>query len=387
MSSAAATTAIPTDSPEARRYNRIRRWLEIADFVLGLVLLVVLLETGWSGSLRDLAYRAAFQNYTLAVFLYLLMLMVVGKLLGLGLDFYGFRLEHQFQLSNQRLRAWGWDQVKAFLVGVVLAAIVTELLYFIIRQVPQHWWLITWAVFLGLFVLLAQLAPVILFPIFYKFAPLQNEELKSRLVRLSEQAGTRVRGVYQWKLSEKSKKANAALTGLGRTRRIILADTLLENYSPDEIEAVLAHELGHQVHRHILKSIAVQAAITFVGFWTANEALQYAIDHSNRFTGLADFANLPLLALVSTVLSLLVLPALNAYSRYNERQADRYAFRSIVSVEPFISAMNKLADQNLAERTPSRFVEWFFHSHPATSRRVAAAEAWAKMRPAPDSRG
>ena len=387
MSSAAATTAIPTDSPEARRYNRIRRWLEIADFVLGLVLLVVLLETGWSGSLRDLAYRAAFQNYTLAVFLYLLMLMVVGKLLGLGLDFYGFRLEHQFQLSNQRLRAWGWDQVKAFLVGVVLAAIVTELLYFIIRQVPQHWWLITWAVFLGLFVLLAQLAPVILFPIFYKFTPLQNEELKSRLVRLSEQAGTRVRGVYQWKLSEKSKKANAALTGLGRTRRIILADTLLENYSPDEIEAVLAHELGHQVHRHILKSIAVQAAITFGGFWTANEALQYAIDHSNRFTGLADFANLPLLALVSTVLSLLVLPALNAYSRYNERQADRYAFRSIVSVEPFISAMNKLADQNLAERTPSRFVEWFFHSHPATFRRVAAAEAWAKMRPAPDSRG
>ena len=387
MSSAAATTAILTDSPEARRYNRIRRWLEIADFVLGLVLLVVLLETGWSGSLRDLAYRAAFQNYTLAVFLYLLMLMVVAKLLGLGLDFYGFRLEHRFQLSNQRLRAWGWDQVKAFLVGVVLAAIVTELLYFIIREVPQHWWLITWAVFLGLFVLLAQLAPVILFPIFYKFAPLQNEELKSRLVRLSEQAGTRVRGVYQWKLSEKSKKANAALTGLGRTRRIILADTLLENYSPDEIEAVLAHELGHQVHRHILKSIAVQAAITFVGFWTANEALQYAIDHSNRFTGLADFANLPLLALVSTVLSLLVLPALNAYSRYNERQADRYAFRSIVSVEPFISAMNKLADQNLAERTPSRFVEWFFHSHPATSRRVAAAEAWAKMRPAPDSRG
>jgi STE24 endopeptidase len=387
MSSAAATTAIPTDSPEARRYNRIRRWLEIADFVLGLVLFVVLLETGWSGSLRDLAYRAAFQNYTLAVFLYLLMLMVVGKLLGLGLDFYGFRLEHRFQLSNQRLRAWGWDQVKAFLVGVVLAAIVTELLYFIIREVPQHWWLITWAVFLGLFVLLAQLAPVILFPIFYKFAPLQNEELKSRLVRLSEQAGTRVRGVYQWKLSEKSKKANAALTGLGTTRRIILADTLLENYSPDEIEAVLAHELGHQVHRHILKSIAVQAAITFVGFWTANEALQYAIEHSNRFTGLADFANLPLLALVSTVLSLLVLPALNAYSRYNERQADRYAFRSIVSVEPFISAMNKLADQNLAERTPSRFVEWFFHSHPATSRRVAAAEAWAKMRPAPDSRG
>src|SRR5712691_368701 len=378
MSSAAATTAILTDSPEARRYNRIRRWLEIADFVLGLVLLVVFLETGWSGYLRDLAYRVAFQIYTLAVFLYLLMLMVVGKLLGLGLDFYGFRLEHRFQLSNQRLRAWGWDQIKAFLVGVVLAAIVTELLYFIIREVPQHWWLIIWAVFLGLFVLLAQLAPVILFPIFYKFAPLQNEELKSRLVRLSEQAGTRVRGVYQWKLSEKSKKANAALTGLGRTRRIILADTLLENYSPDEIEAVLAHELGHQVHRHILKSIAVQAGTTLLGFWAANWVLHYAVDRLHIFETLSDFPNLPLLVLVATLLSFLLLPALNAYSRFNERQADRYAFQSIARVGPFISSMNKLAEQNLAERAPSRWVEWFFHSHPAISKRVQAAEAWEK---------
>src|SRR5712692_10231791 len=387
MASAADIVPPPSDSPAARRYNRIRRWIGVADFVFSLILMAALLATGWSGTLRDIAYKATFQRYSLAVFLYVLMLMVLAKALGLGLDYYSFRLEHRYQLSNLRLRGWIWDETKGFLVGVILAGIVAELLYFIMRQVPQHWWLIAWAVFLGLFVLLAQLAPVVLFPIFYKFAPLQNEELKSRLVRLSEQAGTRVRGVYQWKLSEKSKKANAALTGLGRTRRIILADTLLENYSPDEIEAVLAHELGHQVHRHILKSIAVQAAITFVGFWTANEALQYAIDHSNRFTGLADFANLPLLALVSTVLSLLVLPPLNAYSRYNERQADRYAFRSIVSVEPFISAMNKLADQNLAERTPSRFVEWFFHSHPATSRRVAAAETWAKMRPAPDSRG
>jgi STE24 endopeptidase len=376
----------PTDSPEARRYNRIRRWLGIADFVLGLVLLVVLLMTGWSGTLRDLAYQAAFQNYTLAVLLYVLILMMIGKLLGLGLDYYGFALEHRFQLSNQKLAAWAWDEIKGFLVGIVLAAIVVELLYFIIREVPQQWWLITWAVFLGLFVLLAQLAPVFLFPIFYKFAPLQNEELKSRLVRLCERAGTRIRGVYQWKLSEKSKKANAALTGLGNTRRIILADTLLENYSPDEIEAVLAHELGHHVHRHILKSIVVQAAITFVGFWTANGVLQYAVEHSNLFTGLADFANLPLLALVSTVLSLLVLPALNAYSRFNERQADRYAFQSIARVQPFISAMNKLAEQNLAERTPSRFVEWFFHSHPAIFRRVAAAELWVKMRPATDLR-
>jgi len=181
MGAASITTTIPVDSPQTRRYNRIRRWLGIADFILGAVVLVVLLATGWSGTLRDIALGDAAQNYVLAVFLYVLMLMTITKLLGLGLDYYGFRLEHRFQLSNQRLRAWLWDEAKGFLVGLVLAAIVAELLYFIMRQAPQHWWLIAWVVFLGLFVLMAQLAPLVLFPIFYKFEPLQNEELKARL--------------------------------------------------------------------------------------------------------------------------------------------------------------------------------------------------------------
>src|SRR5271165_4534316 len=366
---------VQADSPEALRYNRIRRWLGIADFIIGFVFLVVLLVTGWSGWLRDLAYRLGFQNYSLAVFIYLLLLLLISKAIGIGLDYYGYRLERRYKLSTQRFRAWIWDEFKGFLVGLVLGGVVVELLYFTIRQWPQYWWLLAWALFMVLFVVLAQLAPVVLFPIFYKFEPLDNEELRRRLVVLSERAGTRVRGVYRWRLSEKSKKANAALTGLGATRRIILADTLLDNYTPDEIEAVLAHELGHQVHRHILKSIFVQAAITFVGFFAANWALHYAVDQ-HMFEELSDFANLPLLALVSVVLSFLLMPALNAFSRFNERQADRYAFESIASVEPFISSMNKLAEQNLAERTPSKWVEWFFHSHPSISKRLEAAHAW-----------
>jgi STE24 endopeptidase len=366
---------VQTDSPEAQRYNRIRRWLGISDFVVGFVFLILLLVTGWSGWLRDLAYRLGFQNYPVSLFIYLLLLLVIGKLLGLGLDYYGFRLERKFKLSTQRFRAWAWDEVKGFLVGLVLGTVVVEVLYLTIRQWPQHWWMLAWGLFMGLFIVLAQLAPVVLFPIFYKFEPLNDEDLRRRLVVLSERAGTRVRGVYRWKLSEKSKKANAALTGLGATRRIILADTLLDNYSPEEIEAVLAHELGHHVHRHILKSIFVQAAITLFGFWAANWVLHYAVDQ-HMFEELSDFANLPLLALVSVVLSFVLMPALNAYSRFNERQADRYAFESISSVEPFMTSMNKLAEQNLAERTPSKWVEWFFHSHPAISRRLAAAQDW-----------
>lgn len=371
------STELP-DTPEARSYNRVRRWLGIADFVVGFGVLVLLLITGWTGDLRDVAYRAAGQRYTVAVMYYVTMLVLITKVVGIGLEYYGFRLEHKFHLSNQKMGGWIWDQIKGFLLSAVLAIIVAVVLYSILRQFAVHWWLLAWVVFLGLFVLMAQIAPVVLFPIFYKFEPLHDEGLKARLVKLSERAGTRVRGVYKWNLSEKSKKANAALTGLGATRRIILADTLLDNYSPEEIEAILAHELGHQVHRHILKSIGMQALVTLVGFWVADQVLRYAVDRLHMFDRLADFANLPLLVLVATVLSFLLMPALNAYSRFNERQADRYAFRSIATMDPFISSMNKLASQNLAERTPSRFVEWFFHSHPSISRRLEAAQSWTK---------
>ena len=378
MNTVAQARTVLADSAESRRYNRVKRWLGVADFGLGLGLLIVLLATGWTGALRDVAYRDASQNYTFAVFLYVLILMLISKVIGIPLEYYGFRLEHQYHLSNQKLRSWLWDEFKSLLIGLILATVIVELVYLLLRKEPQYWWLVAWSVFLGLFVLLAQLAPVVLFPIFYKFEPLDNEELKRRLIVLSERAGTRVRGVYKWHLSEKSKKANAALTGLGATRRIILADTLLDNYSDDEIEAVLAHELGHHVHRHILKSILVQAGITLFGFWLANEVLHASVERFNLFDTMSDFANLPLLILVSTVLSFLLMPALNAYSRFNERQADRYCFQSVTSVEPFISSMNKLADQNLAEKVPSRWVEWLFHSHPAIAKRVAAAEAWAK---------
>jgi len=365
------------DSAEARRYNQIKRWLGFADLATGFVFLVVLLVTGWSSRLRDLALGPGeHRNYYFAIALYVFSLLAISKVVGFGLEFFAFRLERRYHLSDQSLRAWLWDETKTLLLSFALATIVVELVYWTIRFAPQSWWLIAWVIFLALFVLMAQIAPVVLFPIFYKFSPLDNDELKRRLVKLGERAGTPIRGVYEWKLSETTKKANAALTGLGATRRIILADTLLQNYSADEIEAVLAHELGHHVHRHILKSIGAQAAVTFAGFWLASEVLQYAVDNARWFEGLSDFATLPLLILVFGGLSVLLMPVLNAYSRFNERQADRYCFQSVRSVEPFVTAMNKLAEQNLAERQPSKWVERLFHSHPSISNRVAAARAW-----------
>ena len=367
------------DTAEAREYNRKRRWLSVIDAVLGFVLLLVILLTGFTKNMRDLSVKLSHDHFAIALFIYIVFLAVILKFAAFGLDYFGFRLEHYYHLSNQNLNSWLVDELKGWLLSIVLGAIVAELIYYTIRFSPLHWWLYAWLVFIVLVVFFAQIAPVVLFPIFYKFVPLENEELKGRLVRLGERAGTRIRGVYEWKLSEKSKKANAALTGLGATRRIILSDTLLQNYSEDEIEAVLAHELGHHVHRHIFKSILVQVAITFVGFWAAHVALNYSVKQLGMFPDIYDFANLPLLALVSSVLSLLLLPALNAYSRRNERQADMYCWTSVPKVEPFVTAMKKLTEQNLSEQNPSRLVELLFHSHPAVSKRIAAAQAFAAV--------
>ncbi len=369
------------DSAETKHYSRIRRWLSLADAAMGFCVLGLLLATGWTVKLRDLSFHMGGEQYSLALFFYVFLLALVSKVAAFGFDLYGYRLEHRFQLSNLKFLSWIFDEIKGFLVGVALGTIVAEIVYAIVRSAPTHWWLFAWLAFIALFAFFAQIAPIVLFPIFYKFKPLKNEELKARLLKLTERAGTQVRGIYEWQLSEKSKKANAALTGLGRTRRIILADTLLENYSNDEIEAILAHELGHHVRNHIVKSLVLQSAVTLIGFWTADQALRYAVQNWHMFQGLYDFANLPLLALVSAVLSFLFMPVLNAWSRHNEREADRYCWQSVPDVGPFVSSMNKLSAQNLSERKPSRLVEILFHSHPAVSRRIAAAQKFAASHP------
>src|SRR5262249_46855110 len=280
----------PADTAEAREYNRARHWVEIADLAIGFGFLVVLLATGWSNWLSTVARHLGRDQYEWSLFLYILFLSVISKALGSGLDFYSFRLEHRFNLSNQKFGSWIKDQFKGWILGLLLGTLLAEIVYGLMRTSPEHWWIYAWLIFIGLFIFFAQIAPVVLFPLFYKFSPLQNEELKERLVRLGERAGTRVRGVYEWKVSEKSKKANAALNGLGATRRIIVADTLLENYSNDEIEAVLAHELGHHVHGHTLKIILVEMGVALLGFWAANQVLQYAIYEQHLFQHLTDFA-------------------------------------------------------------------------------------------------
>ena len=361
------------DSARVKSYHRTGRILGVAGYLVDLALLLVLLFTGWSVAMRSLALHYTLRPW-LALLIYLVLFGAISQSIGLPLNFLsGYWLEHRYGLSNLTLAGWIKDQLKGLAVGGALGVVAMELLYLAIRRWPDRWWIVCAIGALVFFVLLANLAPVLILPIFFKFKPLENPSLAERLLELSRRAGTQVKGVFEWKLSEKSKKANAALMGLGNTRRIILSDTLLQQFQDEEVEAVLAHEFGHHVHRHIFQLIAIQGAAMFAGFYLIHRTLMWLGPHFG-FQGAADFANLPLLALVTTALSLALLPAVNSYSRALERQADAYALRAISSAAPFISSMEKLAELNLAERQPNAWIEFIFHSHPSIQKRISFAQ-------------
>jgi len=309
----------------------------------------------------------------LAILIYLVLVGLVLEVPGLPLSYLkSYWLEHRYGLSNLTIWSWIKDQLKGVAVGGTLALLGVEFIYWTMRDWPAYWWIISATAFVAFFILLANLAPVLLFPIFFKFKPIEDTELTNRLLELSRRAGTRVRGVFEWKLSEKSKKANAALVGLGNTRRIILSDTLLEKFSAEEVEAVLAHEFGHHVRHHVFRAIVIQTLSTYLGFYFANICL-LKWGPTLGFRGVADFANLPLLVLVSTALSVILLPWVNVHSRWLERQADAYALKTIPSKSAFITSMEKLAELNLSERQPAAWIEFIFHSHPSVEKRIAYA--------------
>ncbi len=360
------------DSQRAKSYHRAGRILGVVGFALDLGLLLFLIFAGWTRGLRTFAENVT-SHAALALLIYFILFGLILELPGLPLSYLkGYRLEHRYGLSNLTLWNWVKDQLKGMAVGGTLGILGVEFLYWTMRNWPSAWWIISATALVAFFVLLANLAPVLLFPIFFKFKPIEDAELTNRLLELSRRARTRVRGVFEWKLSEKSKKANAALVGLGNTRRIILSDTLLEKFSADEVEAVLAHEFGHHVRHHVSRAIVIQTVSTYLGFYLANVCL-LKWGPALGFRGVADFANLPLLILVSMGLSLILLPGVNSHSRWLERQADDYALKTIPSKLAFITSMEKLAELNLAERRPSAWIEFIFHSHPSIEKRIAHA--------------
>jgi STE24 endopeptidase len=307
----------------------------------------------------------------------------VYTLINLPLSYYsGFILPHRFGMSNETASGWAVDQLKSLAVGVVLGGILIEVIYAVLRLSPDWWWLWVAGILLVFTVLLANLAPVVLMPIFYKFVPLGEEhaDLVERLLRLAERAHTQVRGVFTFDMSRRTKAANAALTGLGNTRRIILGDTLIAEFTPAEIETVLAHELGHHAHKDIPVGIVLESVMTLVGLYLASLGLSWGVAYFG-FSSVADVAAMPLLILVMGAYGLVTMPLGNAFSRWRERRADEFALRITENGSAYASALARLANQNLAEADPEPWVELLLYSHPSLKRRIAMAQAFSSASP------
>jgi STE24 endopeptidase len=367
----------------AQKYARVKLAVKLADAGVSLVAAVLFLTTGAS---RALAGRAAALTDSGALQWLFYFGAIAGGLFLLGLPlgyFSGYTLEHRYDLSNQTRRAWLGELLKGVALTVVLGAPILLGFRFLLAVSGEYWGLASAAGMFALTVVLVRLAPTLLMPLFFKFKPVERPELLASLQTICQRAGFALEGVYQFDMSKNTKKANAAFTGLGSTKRIILGDTLLTNFPLEEIEAVVAHEAGHFRHAHLVKGILFNG-VALVALFLAAQWAYGALAPRLGYGPAGDLAGVPLIFLLLGIASFLSQPISNAISRAFERQADDYAFCD-QGPAPMGAALRRLGAQNLAETDPPRVVEFLFHSHPAISKRIAAAEAFAGRKAPPPS--
>ncbi|MBI3913182.1 MAG: M48 family metallopeptidase [Chloroflexi bacterium] len=391
----------PARQHQAKEYARLRHRLFALNLALTGIALAATLGLGLNVWLKQSIF-AITRDAGLATLLYFTSAYLAYNLLFSPISFYsGFVLPHRYGLSLQNFRAWLTDEFKGLALALVLGGVVIEIIYALLRGnlplpplpfappltgeglgVGSGWWLYASAFMIFFSVVIANLAPVLIYPIFFKFKPLDDAELTRRLTALAERAHTRVRGVYTMMLSEKTTAANAALMGLGNTRRIVLGDTLYNNYTHDEIETILAHELGHHVHRDMGWFLVFQSLTTLAGFFIADQFLRASVAWLH-YESIADLAAFPLLGIAFGVFGLLTMPIGNAFSRWRERMADDYALDATQNARAFTSAMEKLANQNLGELEPEPWVEFLLYDHPPLGKRIARGEEYARASPLP----
>jgi STE24 endopeptidase len=351
MSTVPLPLTLPETPREVKRYQRRKLVTHLASAALSLAFLLVMAAAG--GPALDAWLRDWLGDGPW------LRLLAVAGVVGVGLELLtlplsywsGFVLEHRHHLSNQTLRAWAWRQCKGYLVGGVLGLVLLYGFYGVLQLTGPWWWLWAALAWLVVSVLLGQLLPVLILPLFFKVTRLEDAELQQRLARLAEGTGLTLEGVYRLHLSADTRKANAALAGLGSTRRVLLGDTLLDKFSPEEIEVVFAHEVGHHVHRHILKMVALSAVLATAGFWLV-DVVGRALAPRLGYESFTDPAALPLVMVVLALFGLVLMPLQHAISRHFERQCDRYALDRTGLRDAYRAAFVKLAVLNKSDPDP-----------------------------------
>lgn len=357
----------------AKRYSRIRHNLALFEIAFTLVFLLLFQASGLSLKFKSFSLFFT-KNQPLIIAIYIILLGLFFDILTFWLDYFGgYKLEHKFKLSRQNFFSWLKDYFKKMLIGGVLYLIVVETFYFFLKNSPRTWWIWTSIFWLFFSLFLAKIFPVFIIPLFYKLENLDDERLKNNLLTLAKKAHIKVVDIYKIGLGAKTKKANAALAGVGSSKRILLSDTLLSDYSSEEIEATLAHELAHHKYLHFWKLIILNLITTALAFLTVFFSYNFFIYNIIKLP-IYDISIFPVLSFIFMCFGVIVTPIQNAISRYFESQADKEAIKLTGKPEAFISLMEKLTKQNLQDPEPSKIVEAFFYDHPPAIKRIQQAK-------------
>ena len=357
---------------QAKRYEKEKRLLGLASMALSLVILLGFYFSRLSAWLANINIG---NSIIWTFILYVLAFQMILVFFGFPLSFYSSYIhEHKWNFSNHTVKSWLWEQIKGFLVGLILMLILLGLLFWIMALYPQSWWLIAGLAFAFVSVIMATIFPVVILPIFNKYTPVENKELTDTLERILSEGGLRSSGFFKEDMSRQTKKENAFLAGLGKTRRVVLGDNLMENMSVPEIESIIAHEVGHYKNKHIWKNLVIGTLEGVIAFFILNLAMRsvYAQFLSSTSWNLTLF---PVFVIMAGGISVFLFsPFSNALSRYFEKKADRYALENIQDKKTFMTAMAGLADRNLSNAYPEWWVKLLYYSHPPVGERLAMAE-------------
>jgi STE24 endopeptidase len=377
------TAYATADEDRAREYSRAKIWYFVAGLIISTISTSVFVFSGSGARIADFS-RKQVRSRRVSEGLTITLFMLLSWLASLPLAYLrGYRLEHRYGLSNQSLLSWAGDQLKVLALQVSFLVPVSQVALGVIRRWPRHWWAILSAMALPFTVILAHLFPVLIAPLFNKYQPLRDEELAESLKALAARSGIHVADVLEMDMSRQTKKANAFFAGLGNTKRIVLADTLLEEFTPEEIETIVAHEIAHQAHRDIWRLLALGTVTTAAIAWVTQLGASRLSSTFGRRAGIRDLGTaeaLPLLGLVGSITGLAMMPVQNAASRYIERQADDFALRLTDNPAAFESALNRLKEMNLAEASPPKLEAILLHSHPPISQRIETCQEYARER-------
>jgi len=358
---------------KARNYSSIKYKLIILDIIYIFALLFLFTALGISKILAGWLYLLT-KNRFFVVPIYLGIILITYYLLDLPLNFYrSFILEHKFCLSQQKIRDWLLDQFKSGIIAYVISLILLGSFYYIFGHYAKTWWLIVSIFWISFSMIMARLVPIIIIPMFFKYNLLADKNLRERIINLASKMKVRILDVFEIDFSKKTLKANAAFVGWGATRRVILADTLKDKYSYDEIEVILAHEFAHYRLRHLLKLILINSLVTMLTFYLIFITSDYALIFFG-FSSLSEVAALPLILMYFFIFGIITQPFQCYVSRVLERNADIMALKVTGMKDAFISAMDKLASQNLSDRNPPRIIKFFFFDHPPIDERIALAK-------------